>query len=87
MIVELSSIALSRPLLSAPAVPPRATAAVVACVALACAGLVGALAVRPGTAAAVVLPATAVYSWILLWPLTVVLQRRMPKEVLAGFER
>ena len=36
---------------------------------------------------AVVLPATAVYSWILLWPLTVVLQRRMPKEVLAGFER
>jgi uncharacterized membrane protein len=35
---------------------------------------------------AIVAPSTAVYSWILLFPLSVIVQRRMPAEVVAYFE-
>jgi hypothetical protein len=35
---------------------------------------------------AVVAPATALYSWILLFPLSVLIQRRMPASVIAYFD-
>jgi len=35
---------------------------------------------------AIVAPSTAIYSWILLFPLSMIVQRRMPAEVVAYFE-